>query len=60
LVPAVGQFRAERGLLVKDGVPVAPAGDQPGVVQRGQVLGHGARGAAVAAGQGVRGGRFGE
>jgi hypothetical protein len=35
LVPAVGQFRLEGCLLVHDGVPMASAGDQPCVVQRG-------------------------
>jgi len=62
LVPGVfaGQLGPERALLVHDGVPVPSAGEQAGVVQRGQVLGYGAGGEAVPPGEGVGGCRFGE
>jgi hypothetical protein len=56
----VGEFRSEWGLLVEDGVAVAPAGDQVCVMEDGQVFGHGAGGKFVPPGQGVGGGRFGE
>jgi len=60
LLLAARQFRPEGRLLVQHGMPVPPARDQPGIVQRCQVLGRRARGKAVAAGQGVRRCRLGE
>jgi hypothetical protein len=57
LLRAPGQFCPEGCLLVDDGVPVPPAGDQARVMQGGEVLGHCARGEAVPPRQGV-GGRW--
>jgi len=60
LLPAGGEFGSERGLLVEDGVAVAPAGDQPRVMEDGQVFGDGAGGKLVPPCQGVGGCWFGE
>ena len=60
MVHGAGEFGAERGLLVEDGVAVAPAGDQPCLMQDGQVLGDGAGGKFVPPCQGVGGRWFGE
>src|SRR5262249_46269865 len=57
---AVGQQGSQWRLLVEDGVAVAPTGDQPRLVQGGQLLGDGAGGELVPPGQGVGGGWFGE
>jgi len=60
LLAAVGEFGAEWGLPVEDGVAVAPAGDQLCVMEDGEVFGHGAGGKFVPPGQRVGGGWFGK
>lgn len=60
LLAAAGEFGSERGLLVEDSVAVASAGNQPCVMQDGQMLGDGTGSKFVPPCQGVGGGWFGE